>query len=619
MDDGDRYIQYQLVFAPEDENTIMLEDITIAYDNLAIEAEAGENRIVAAGRSVLLDGTESEGLGLSYVWSIFSGEGTLSDYTTSTPTYTASSTASSEAVEIVLTVFDSFGQKDTDTVTITVVEQSEHIRAREIVGNSSQSIEESLVEDSSGNSRLDLDFGDFNLLLPESMTTYSFHVSANNTLVIGTPLADSNKGAVYVANSELAEMSGEYDLAEEGGFTKISGQNTGDFFGRYTVVAENTSEEEIIVVSAPGAGDYGKLYFYDESVELIGMMIGDSTQTIGALKVATFVSSGIDIVLGPNNTAMNDNLEKVAEVENISQVSVFSADTDFTGVSTPTLLGEDAAFFDTTDYQSFSIGDVNKDSSDDLILINTDGDVLVYFGSLSEESYDDSDADIVITGGTEDEEFGVSVIVGQVNEDAVDDIIVGAPSYGDNQGAVYIMFGSTNWETNIDLNSAANIMRVEGAAGDEIGDDLIVADYDGNGTDEIYTYASDEDVYLIDLTGSISEYVESSSTSSDVESSSGQSNEGDNDNEVEVVEASTCGNGTIEDDEGCDDGNTEDEDGCSSSCAIEAEGTTGEEVEGEGSSCSLNPYGKNKSNMPFLIILMIFPIALARFRVIAKP
>ena len=42
------------------------------------------------------------------------------------------------------------------------------------------------------------------------------------------------------------------------------------------------------------------------------------------------------------------------------------------------------------------------------------------------------------------EYFGASLVSGDLNHDGFDDLIVGAPHYGDDKGKVYIYLGSEN-------------------------------------------------------------------------------------------------------------------------------------------------------------------------------
>lgn len=86
-------------------------------------------------------------------------------------------------------------------------------------------------------------------------------------------------------------------------------------------------------------------------------------------------------------------------------------------------------------------GDVSGDSVDDFVVgayISNTGAAYVYHGSgigLPTKA-------ATLTGETVNSHFGWSVaIVGDVNGDGIDDIAIGAPQYGANQGRVYIYYG----------------------------------------------------------------------------------------------------------------------------------------------------------------------------------
>jgi len=572
-----RYIQYQLILNSEEADSPTVYEVELAYDSLAIEANAGLDTIVAAGRSVTLNGAESVGIELSYLWGIFSGDGTLSNATTATPTYTASADAVSGEINLSLTVFDDFGQRATDTVTITVVGQASVERsATNVVGYASGNLfSEAYQVDGDGVSRLVLSGNGFSFLLPVGVTKYSFDIGSQGTVALGVSEYEASQGCVFVFTDPVDDISGNYDLSSGGSgvWTKLTGRQTGDEFGKYVVVIdlENDGEDEIHI-SAPGSEDYGVLYTYASSLEIDGMMRGEADFNIGSvLKGGLLDTSTQDVVLGPDNESLSSNLilANGDEINSSSGIVLISGDTDFSGVSQPSLL-TDILVEGSSSYRGMAVGDVNNDNENDLIVATDNAELYIYFGGLETGvDLDDADADVEIAGGDVEDAFGNSLIIG----DGINDVVIGAPDAGEDfTGAVTIIFGSTVWENTLNLTSSNNVMVVTGTyADDTIGTDLVLADADENGVNEIYTLTSDEEIFFIDLTGELDPAVDNvsgSESSEDSFDSEVLDEEGFDDYDTGT---SICGNGILDPDESCDDGNTEDGDACSADCATETE------------------------------------------------
>ncbi len=104
-------------------------------------------------------------------------------------------------------------------------------------------------------------------------------------------------------------------------------------------------------------------------------------------------------------------------------------------------------------------GDVNSDGIDDMIIGAPGSDeagldagaAYVVFGCTNIASLPSTadDADLTILGVNEREQLGYSVCsAGDVDEDGVDDIYVGAPFF--EEGSVYLLFGDTSMDSTID-------------------------------------------------------------------------------------------------------------------------------------------------------------------------
>ncbi len=107
--------------AQSDTDTV---DIVVDNVNLAPQADAGPDQIVAESSTVNLDGTRSsdpDGPIAAFAWTQTSGPTvTLNDTTTATPDFAAPLVAAQTTLTFELTVTDDLGAQDTDTVDIVI-------------------------------------------------------------------------------------------------------------------------------------------------------------------------------------------------------------------------------------------------------------------------------------------------------------------------------------------------------------------------------------------------------------------------------------------------------------------------------------------------------------------
>ena len=120
------------------------------------------------------------------------------------------------------------------------------------------------------------------------------------------------------------------------------------------------------------------------------------------------------------------------------------------------------------DYFGYSVsgaGNVNNDDYDDVIVgapgrNSAKGQVYVFFGGDPM----DNTADVLLYGQDGDDNFGKSVSgAGNANNDAFDDVIVGAPGRDSDKGQVYVFFGGDP------MNNGADVLLYGGSAGDMFG------------------------------------------------------------------------------------------------------------------------------------------------------
>ena len=165
---------------------------------------------------------------------------------------------------------------------------------------------------------------------------------------------------------------------------------------------------------------------------------------------------------------------------------------------------------------SISTGDVNNDSYDDIIIGanqadangNTDaGQAYIVYGSTSlSGTIELDDANVTFNGVSEDDYAGYSTSVADLNLDGYSDIIVSAylnnASFNTDSGQVYVLYGSNNLATEINL-SDANITYNGINASDYAGYHLTTGDSNNDGFPDLLIGAYGADPNGISSAGEI--------------------------------------------------------------------------------------------------------------------
>jgi len=164
------------------------------------------------------------------------------------------------------------------------------------------------------------------------------------------------------------------------------------------------------------------------------------------------------------------------------------------------LISEDGG--DNLGYRVSEAGDVNNDGIDDVIVgaksegtggTNAGAAYIFYGGNLA-ASINASAADVKIVGEAASDQFSFSVSdAGDVNNDGIDDVIVGARGENSNQGAAYILYGSTSLASSIDA-SGVNVKLIGEDDDDRFGRSVSgVGDIDNDGIDDVIVGADQDD------------------------------------------------------------------------------------------------------------------------------
>ena len=305
--------------------------------------------------------------------------------------------------------------------------------------------------------------------------------------VISAHQAFSTKGAAYVvfgrssgfANIDLTTA----DLSASGKGFIITGESSGDLLGASVSGAGDLNHDGIddLVISASGAfGSRGAVYVVFGS-GFVDMKVPNDLHTFG---------SGFTIIGNTNGVSFGDLLSVVGDLNNdgiddfvicatkssASKGAVFvvfgktggSADIDLSTTDLHTIGRGFKIIGSSGDLLGSSVGragDINNDGIDDLVIgaagsSSNKGAAYVLFGKtggfvnidLATIDLSTSGTGFKITGQSSGDYFGCSVGgPGDLNNDGIDDLVIGAGGFSSNKGAAYVVFGKTGALLNIDL------------------------------------------------------------------------------------------------------------------------------------------------------------------------
>ncbi len=352
-------------------------------------------------------------------------------------------------------------------------------------------------------------------------------------VIIGAPNADNNgrsgSGSVYVIYGKDSIDSVDLSaLDEEDGF-RIDGAANGDGAGFSVAGAGDVNGDDLadVIIGAPNAdnsenesGSAYIVYGTDSNVTIDLNELGESGFRIDG--IARYDWTGYSVAgAGDVNDDGRDDVIVGAPFAGFEQpyagygsayVVFGKGSTDsvnLDGLDEGGFRIDSAAMYDTAGWSVSGAGDVNDDGLDDVIVgangaDNNDrpqsGSAYVIFGRRDDDgTVEHEDAEGVDLAGMEERGFridgaaggdiaGFSVArAGDVNDDGLDDVIVGSPRAGNNDrplsGSAYVIYGR-NTTDSIDLNALdVKGFRIDGAVeGDGAGAAIAGAgDVNGDG------------------------------------------------------------------------------------------------------------------------------------------
>jgi hypothetical protein len=243
---------------------------------------------------------------------------------------------------------------------------------------------------------------------------------------------------------------------------------------------------------------------------------GDLRNDIPSLVVADFNGDGLDdILLGARFGDGPDDIQ-----DNAGEAYVIFGSHDLSETIDLAQAEQDLTIFGARpgDNLGYGVGaaDVNDDGIDDIIVAapmsegplatqRTDrGEIYIIFGRADLSGVIDTaegEQDVTITAAEGFSLLGDSIATGDVNDDGIDDIVLGAPFAGrvpgsppggprTELGEVYAIFGSPALSEHIRLAEGEEDFKIVGPEQySELGDAVAVGDVNGDGIDDIIAAA----------------------------------------------------------------------------------------------------------------------------------
>jgi len=263
-------------------------------------------------------------------------------------------------------------------------------------------------------------------------------------VIVGASVYDNFKGRSYIffGGSEMdnvadVTMTGEGTLSEFGWSVSTAGD------------VNNDDYDDVIVGAYAYNNLVGRAYVYYGGSEMDNTPDVIFTGTEGNMDQ---LGRSVSYVSNANGDEYSDVLVGARNYEwGIGRSYVYYGSASMDNVADVTMTGEGTG--NEFGWSVSDAGDVNNDGFDDII-VGADrydsyrGRAYIYYGSFEMDSI----ADVVLTGEEEGINFGYSVSsAGDLNNDGFDDVIVGAPLYDALTGRAYIYYGETTMDDEVDL------------------------------------------------------------------------------------------------------------------------------------------------------------------------
>ncbi|MEI7890709.1 MAG: FG-GAP-like repeat-containing protein [bacterium] len=326
-----------------------------------------------------------------------------------------------------------------------------------------------------------------------SMATGDFNADGKMDLAVG---GGSRYIYIYYNDGTITNLASGADAI-------ITGENSSSNFGIAGIVAGDFNSDgktDLAVGDNANSVNLGRVYIFYNDGSFPSLAANADVVITGSTALGQF---------GRNIVAGDFNADGRVDLAVASSLSVFIFNND--GLAYPTTSATaDLEISSTDSIYSMTTGDFNADGKTDLAFgsVNYSGStgrVYIFYNNNGISQTTVATADVVITGGAVNNNFGSALAAGDFNSDGRIDLAVAAFGYSAGSGAVFIF---NNDGLPYPATSATADVSIAGESGSWFGNTLASGDFNADGRTDLavgtFTYQINKGaVYVFNNDGSI--------------------------------------------------------------------------------------------------------------------